>query len=187
MPVLEDCRLRPVEEADLEKVLEWRNSDRIRSVMFTDRFISREDHRAWYERLRNDENSRCLIFEVRGRLAGVVNVVQIDRQNGRCTWGFYLGEAGSPPGSGMAMGYQALEYIFENLCLRKLCGEVLASNIKSIEFHKKLGFTEEGRYLRHVLKNGRYEDVVAMALFNEDWHRMKQGLKSLLFWGGAVL
>lgn len=184
---LKDCRLRPVEEADLEKVLEWRNSDRIRPVMFTDRLISLEDHRAWYERLLNDQNSRCLIFEVMGRPAGVVNVVQIDRQNGRCTWGFYLGEAGSPPGSGMSMGYLALEYIFENLCLRKLCGEVLASNKKSIEIHKKLGFVEEGRYLRHVLKNGHYEDVVAMAMFNEDWDRMKKGLNNLLFLGGAVL
>ncbi|MFZ5632095.1 MAG: UDP-4-amino-4,6-dideoxy-N-acetyl-beta-L-altrosamine N-acetyltransferase [Bacillota bacterium] len=174
-----------MEKADLEKVLEWRNSDRIRAVMFTDRLITMDEHRAWYEGIKNDENTLCFIFEVQGSPAGVVNVVGIDRRNGRCSWGFYLGEAGAPRGTGTAMGLLALEYVFEVLGLRKLCGEVLASNTKSIEFHKKLGFVEEGRFIKHVLKDGKYEDVVAMALFNEDWVRIKQRLKNLLCCNGA--
>lgn len=185
MPGLEDCRLRPMEEADLEKVLEWRNSDRIRAVMFTDQRIAMEDHRAWYEGIKRDKNCFCLIFEIHGRPAGVVRVVGVDRCNGRCSWGFYLGDDGAPRGSGTAMGFLALEFIFEELGLRKLCGEVLASNTQSVRFHKKLGFHEEGRFLKHVLKNGRYEDVVAMALFKDDWNKIKSGVKESIFCNGA--
>lgn len=174
-------RLRLIEEADLEKMLEWRNSERIRAVMFNDQLIPMDDHRAWFERLKLEKNAICLIFEIKGTPVGVVNVVQIDKRNSRCFWGFYLGETGTPAGSGSVMGYCALEYIFEVLGFQKLCAEVLASNLKSIEFHKKLGFIEEGIFVKHVLKNNKYEDVIAMAHFNEKWIKIKGRLKNHYF------
>jgi len=181
MPWLEKCRLRPLEEADLEKVLEWRNSDRIRTAMFTDRIITMDEHRAWFERLNKEKNAICKIFELQGRPVGVVNIVQIDRHNHKCSWGFYLGEVDVPRGTGTVMGYLALEYIFETLDIHKLCAEVLAFNTLSIKLHKKLGFVEEGRFKKHVLKNGSYEDVIAMALFYEDWVKLKNRLKKICF------
>ncbi len=185
MPCFEDFRLRPLEEADLEKMLEWRNSPRIMEVMFTDGPITAEEHRSWYERLKASDDSLCLVFEFLGRPAGVVNIVRIDRRNGRCCWGFYLGESALPGGSGTVMGVLALEYVFKSLGMRKLCGEVLAFNTRSISFHKKLGFTEEGRLTRHVLKNGKYEDVVVLALFSESWTAAGQKLKDAIFCGEA--
>ena len=181
MPLLEKCRLRPIEEADLVKVLEWRNSDRIRAVMFTDSIITINEHRAWFERLHKEKTAICRIFEFQDRPVGVVNIIQIDRHNNKCSWGFYLGEVDVPRGTGTVMGYLALEYIFEALGMRKLCAEVLAFNTTSIKFHKKLGFVEEGRFIKHVLKNDNYEDVIAMALFYEDWVKFKNRLKKKCF------
>ncbi len=171
------CRLRPLEEADLEKVLKWRNSDRIRKAMFTDRIIAMDEHRAWFERLNKEKNAICMIFELQGRPVGVVNIVQIDNRNHKCSWGFYLGEVALPRGAGTMMGYLALEYIFETLGMHKLCAEVLAYNALSVRFHKKLGFVEESHFKKHVLKNGSYEDVIAMALFREIWVKFKNQLK----------
>ncbi|MCL6479750.1 MAG: UDP-4-amino-4,6-dideoxy-N-acetyl-beta-L-altrosamine N-acetyltransferase [Peptococcaceae bacterium] len=162
-------------------MLEWRNSDRIRAVMFTDRIITMDEHRAWFERLYKEKTAICRIFEFQDRPVGVVNIIQIDRHNHKCSWGVYLGEVDVPRGTGTVMGYLALEYIFEALGMRKLCAEVLAFNTTSIKFHKKLGFVEEGRFIKHVLKNGNYEDVIAMALFDEDWVKSKNKLKKKCF------
>lgn len=179
----ENCRLRPVEVADLGKMLEWRNSDRLRAVMFTDRIITMDEHRAWFERLNKEKTAISKIFEFHGRPVGVVNIVQIDNYNNKCSWGFYLGEVDVPRGIGSVMGYLALEYIFEVLSIRKLCSEVLAFNTRSIRFHEKMGFVKEGHLAKHVLKNGSYEDVVVMVHFHESWIKSKNKLKEICFGG----
>lgn len=182
MPKREDFRLRPLEEADLGKVLEWRNSERVRANMYTDHIISMEEHRTWFERNKQNKDVANMIYEYKEQPIGVVNVTNIDKCNNKCYWGFYLREVDVPSGSTI-MGYLALSYIFEVLDIRKLCAEVFAFNIPSIKFHKKLGFVEEGRFVKHVFKNNTYEDVIAMALFNEDWMKIKSKLEKLCFGG----
>lgn len=186
MPLIENCRLRPAQQDDLAKILKWRNTSRIRAVMFTDRTITADEHRAWFERLQEEKSAYCMVFEFQVRPVGVVNIVQIDRHSNKCSWGFYLGEIDVPRGIGAVMGYLALEYIFEVLSIRKLCSEVLAFNTRSIRFHEKMGFVKEGHLAKHVLKNGSYEDVVVMAHFHESWIKSKNKLKEICF-GGVKL
>lgn len=178
----EDCRLRPITEADLEKVLQWRNSDRIRANMYTDHLISMSEHRAWFKDLRSKAPSTFMIFEYKQKPAGTISVSQSDHKNSKCAWGFYLGESDLPRGCGTVMGYLGLNYIFDELKYRKVCGEVFAFNLESIRFHRKLGFVKEGRFIKHILKNGRYEDIVFMALFSESWMKRKKELESDIGW-----
>jgi UDP-4-amino-4,6-dideoxy-N-acetyl-beta-L-altrosamine N-acetyltransferase len=181
----EEYGLRPIEERDLDMVLRWRNSDRIRETMYTDHEITKDEHRAWFERLRKEPEIPFLVFEFQGKPIGVIQVTQIDRRNNKCFWGFYIGEPGAPPGSGTVLGYFGLKYIFEVLKIRKLCAEAFASNSASLRFHKRLGFVEEGRLAKHVLKYGRYEDVVSFALFQEDWLRHRNRIEELCFHEGG--
>lgn len=180
----DNTSLRPIAGEDLEKVLEWRNSSRIRSVMFNDHIITMEAHLEWFKRISSDNSALCFIFEAGGRPVGVVNFTNIDRRNSRCHWGFYIGDKAAPRGSGTMMGYLAVEYVFEALKIRKLCGEILESNAQSVKFHKKLGFVEEGLLKRHVLKNGIYEDVLIMALFYEEWEIARGRLENFKRIGG---
>lgn len=183
MPPFEECSLRPIREGDLDVVLEWRNSERIRLQMYTDHRISPEEHRRWFERVRKAEDAACCVMEVRGRPVGVVTVSRIDRRNGVCHWGFYVGDAEAPRGTGAALGFLGLEALFEAMSFRKVCGEVLGSNAASRRFHARYGFVEEGRFVRHVLKEGRYEDVIALALFKEEWFASKASLAEKCFSG----
>jgi len=162
-------RLRLIEEQDLNKVLEWRNSDRIRMNMYTDHLISLEEHRAWFTRLKNNKKNISLVFEYKNEPVGVMNFTGIDEQNKKCTWGFYLGEENLPKGTGLALGYFGLQYAFEKMNIRKLSGEVFGFNTASYHFHKKLQFVEEGRLIQHIFKNNKYEDIILFAQFQEDW------------------
>ncbi|OEF98875.1 UDP-4-amino-4,6-dideoxy-N-acetyl-beta-L-altrosamine N-acetyltransferase [Vulcanibacillus modesticaldus] len=172
--------LRTIEESDLNVVLEWRNSERIRSNMYTDSIISMNEHRKWFEKIKQDQSSSFNIFEIQGTPVGVVHFYNIDRRNNKCMWGFYIGKEDLPRGSGLIMGYFGLRFAFEELGIRKISGEALAFNKASINFHKKLGFLEEGRFLKHILKNNKYEDVVSFAIFKEDWKQNKTRLKKII-------
>ncbi len=178
------CRLRPVERKDLAVLLSWRNFDHIRAVMYTDHIITDDDHKAWFERFQGGKESLALVFETAGIPAGVVNLNRIDRGNGICHWGFYIGIMDAPKGCGSVMGFLALEYIFEKLEIRKLIGEVFAFNRASVNFHRKLGFSEEGIFRRHVFKNGIYEDIITFAFFGEDWKARKPSIERLCLKGG---
>lgn len=177
----DDCNLRPIEEGDLELVLSWRNSERVRSYMYTDHLIKPEEHRAWFLRTLDAEFPATLVFEYRGKPAGLKSFSQIDRHNNRCYWGFYLGDTELPRGCGSAMGFLALEYIFEKHGFRKLCAEAFAFNEGSIKYHTRLGFAQEGRFVEHVLKNGAYRDVVSFAIFRDGWLAGKDALAAKLF------
>jgi len=176
-----DFRLRPMAESDLQTVLKWRNSEHVRNNMFTDHIISPEEHRAWFEKVSNEKRSLHLIFEYLGRPIGVVNIDQIYRLTNKCVWGFYLGERDLPKGCGSAMGFFALEYLFDRLGFRKVIGEVFTFNADSMRFHKRLGFIEEGRLAKHCLKNGISEDVTTMVILDSDWQRIRPTLISRFF------
>lgn len=162
-------------------VLAWRNAEWIRANMYTDHIISIDEHRAWFAREQVNDSSAHLICERHGISVGCVNFVQIDKKNQKASWGFYLGEEKGPRGMGSAMEYLALEYAFNDLGLRKLCCEVFAFNQPVIKLHAKFGFQEEGVFSRHVLKNGRYEDVVALAIFKEVWEQNRDRLGKICF------
>ena len=177
----EQCNLRPIDEQDLETILKWRNSERVRANMYTDHIISMAEHKNWFERYKLQEKARYLLFEIDGRAVGLVYFTDLDEANEKAYWGFYLGETDVPKGSGTAMGFLGLDYAFNVLKLRKLCGEAFAFNEASRRFHAKLGFYEEGRFCKHVLKGGEYEDVVSFALFRDQWLTNLPALSSFAF------
>jgi UDP-4-amino-4,6-dideoxy-N-acetyl-beta-L-altrosamine N-acetyltransferase len=175
-----DFKLRPVAEADLERLLAWRNSPAVRSFMYTDHEIGRAEHRAWFDRLSADATRLTWIFERDAQPLGVVNVTDIEPR-GTCRWGFYIGEPASPKGSGLAMAVMALQSLFDERGMRKVTGEVIAFNEPSLRFHKRLGFVEEGRLRQQTLKNGRYEDVIIFSMLKEEWKRHKAALEERCF------
>ena len=170
-------------EMDLEKVLEWRNKDAIRKNMYSDGIICPEEHSDWYKRVQGNPEVKCHVLEHAGRLIGYASVSKIDVKNGTCYWAFYIGENTVPPGSGAVLEWLYLEYVFEELGVRKLCCEVFAFNSSVVKLHKKFGFLEEGIYRKHILKNGVYEDVVILALFREEWPGIKEKMEKVCFRG----
>ncbi|MET3698888.1 UDP-4-amino-4,6-dideoxy-N-acetyl-beta-L-altrosamine N-acetyltransferase [Bacillus oleivorans] len=174
MNSIEKYQLQDIEEGQLEVVLKWRNSEHIRKYMYSDDYITFEDHVNWFKNIKKDTSKIAKLLMYDGNPIGFVQFTNIDERNSKCYWGFYIGEKNAPPGSGTALGLLALHYIFEEFPIRKLCAEVLDFNTVSLNYHKKFGFIEEGRFIKHVFKNDRYVDVISMALFKDKWSERKQ-------------
>lgn len=169
----EDFELKPIREQDLKIVLQWRNSKRIKSFMYTDHHITWEEHCRWFENVKKDSQKRVLLLYHKDQPLGLVNFTNLDKENDRCYWGFYIGEETAPKGSGTVMGILALDKIFKEEGLHKVCSEVIHTNSGSFHYHKKLGFETEGRFVDHLWKNNQYLDVIPMALFLDKWEKVR--------------
>lgn len=178
----EECRIDPLTAADLDQVLAWRNSERIRANMYTDHVISWGEHRTWFASVAQQRPSRFLVYRMAGRPLGVVNFSEPDPVTGVCYWGFYLGEEDAPPGSGSVMALLALEYAFATLKASAVIGEAFRFNDASIAYHKRLGFEEQGS--RSVPKGGREEEVAGFLLTRASWETQRGQLDAQCFAAG---
>lgn len=162
-----DHTLRPMTETDLERVLQWRNHLEVRRYMYTTHEIRLEEHRKWFVNASANPAVELLIYESDGKAQGFVNITRT-RSPEVADWGFYLAP-NLPKGSGGELGKQALNYAFAKLSLHKLCGQALGFNERSIAFHKRLGFVEEGRLRDQHFDGNQFHDVVCFGLLNSEW------------------
>ena len=168
----ENYQLREVSKTDLAYLYEWRNADHVRLFMMNDDIIALENHYRWFKSLEGDNRRKLMICLYKEKPIGSVQFA-IDAKNQTCEWGFYIGDLSSPPGSGSMMGILALDYAFGQLAVRKVCAQVLDFNVKSLAYHRKLGFEEEGILKSQIVRDGKFIDVVLFGLLKEKWEVVK--------------
>jgi UDP-4-amino-4,6-dideoxy-N-acetyl-beta-L-altrosamine N-acetyltransferase len=148
--------------------------------MYTDHVIGLTEHEAWLAKTLAEESSRLLIFEAGCKPLGVVSFTEISPLpsigDSTCSWGFYIGEPDSPRGAGTIMGILAVDYAFKALDLCALSASVLRSNVASLSFHKKLGFSAGATLREQVLKSGVPEDVVVLSLLAREWPEVRSAV-----------
>lgn len=169
MSIEERAILKDIDENDLSLLLNWRNQEAIREVMFNSNTISWEQHNQWFNKLQNDDSAKSKLFYFDNIPYGVLNITQIDPVSNTCEWGFYIGSPTAQKGMGTILGYTALNFIFQELYIRKLSAQVFDFNDKSIKFHEKMGFTQEGKLRAHVMKDGQCIDVFLYGLLSSEW------------------
>jgi len=153
--------------ADLEQVMAWRNHSEVRRFMYTTHEISLDEHRHWFERSSLDPSTYLRIYEKDGEATGFVNISKT-RSPQIADWGFYV-SPDAPKNIGGLLGDEALNFAFNELKLHKLCGQVLGFNDRSIAFHKRLGFIEEGCLREQHFDGTNYHDVVCFGILAEEW------------------
>lgn len=160
--------LRRLTEQYLDLILDWRNKPAIRQNMFSTQIITKDEHYAWFEKIRQDKSKEYFICTSNDQPVGVIYFVDINFKHKNTVWGFYSGDL-SKRGIGINMGFLGLNYIFEKLEFEKLSGEVLSFNKLALEFHRTLGFQTEGIFKNHYFTGSEYVDVYRLAIYKNDW------------------
>lgn len=173
-----ELALRRITLIKLEKIMYWRMSPEVTQYMFTDPELTLEKQKIWFERINKDPSVSYWIINVNNIDIGVINLYDIDWNNKRCFWAYYIGDS-SFRGMGIARHLECniYDYVFLKLGMNKLCGEVLVFNEKVIEIHKKFGSEIEGIFKQHIYKKGRFIDVVRMAILKEKWKKIRSQYK----------
>ncbi|ONG40587.1 UDP-4-amino-4,6-dideoxy-N-acetyl-beta-L-altrosamine N-acetyltransferase [Alkanindiges hydrocarboniclasticus] len=167
------ARIRYAVESDLPLILSWRNHPSIKKYMYTQHDITMQEHKEWFERcLSQPEDIHLLMFLVNEKSMGFINFShdKFDVVN----WGFYI-SPDAPKGTGYALGLSAIEFGFKTLKFRKICGQVLSFNERSINFHKKLGFSQEGIFKEQFVNEKNYYDVYHFGLLKQIWAQRNDG------------
>jgi UDP-4-amino-4,6-dideoxy-N-acetyl-beta-L-altrosamine N-acetyltransferase len=166
--------LRPLAAEDASQILAWRNSPEVSAWMYTGHVIGPQEHVAWLKATLAAEDRRYWIIELDGAGVGVAHVVRIDRLNRRCEWGFYLADpAARGRGVGACVQYAVIEHVFATLGLNKLWCEALAENARALGLYESFGFRREALLRDHVLKDGRFRDVVGLGLLAAQWAELR--------------
>ncbi|HMG13993.1 MAG TPA: GNAT family protein [Saprospiraceae bacterium] len=63
------------------------------------------------------------------------------------------------------------DYLFNIMLYRKMTGDILATNKAMYKLQIFLGMKEEGYLKRHVLINGKEEDLYIMSIFKEEFEQ----------------
>ena len=143
--------LRDVEEVDLSLMLEWRNQESNRVVMFSTDLIDQDTHQMWWNKASEDPTKLILVFEFEGRASGVANFYEIDIDRKSAHWGFYLDHTrlsgdNKLIGAWLQIEEESIEYARSELCVKKLICECLTSNRQVIALHKRFGFEVNCEY-----------------------------------------
>jgi UDP-4-amino-4,6-dideoxy-N-acetyl-beta-L-altrosamine N-acetyltransferase len=176
----QDFSLRPLQESDLEQVLKWRNSDRVRNNMFESETIPWENHVKWFHSLHNNPYNKCLMFQYKGEVIGVITAKVVKKEEGRWIWGCYLGDKNIFPGAGTIMGFMALEYCFEDLHIKTLIGEAVAANEVSLKFNARIGFRTEKQFIQ-TTSTKREVPAILLELTNDEWKQKKPAMLEKFF------
>ena len=149
--------------------------------MFTDEMIGPEQQQEWFRKICMVGSNKYFVLEYQGRAVGLISFTGFDEENNLALWGFYIGEPDVPAGMGTILCLLGLDYAFLEWGLRRVIGEVLASNTRSLRLHERLGFVREGCSHAPVLKNGRYEDVIKYVLPAERWQTKRREISISMF------
>lgn len=164
--------IRKMREDDLEQVLDWRNSPSVRRNMFNQGEISLRDHRDWFTKISAvPEQYHLLILEKNGSNQGFISF-ELSKYN-FVTWGFYKAPE-AEHGTGSDLGVEGLKYAFNQIQTHKVIGEVIEYNDKSIAFHKRLGFQQEGTLRDQYSHSDAYFDILSFGLLNTEWQQIRE-------------
>ncbi len=106
---------------------------------------------------------------------GNIKIDPINTRHGLAEYGIIMGRR-SEWGKGYAKEatIKIIDYCFYELNIRKLTLGVVADNNAAVMLYKRLGFEVEGVYKMHGFYQGKYCDIIRMALFNPSFKKNEQ-------------
>ena len=167
-----------LKEEHAKLIFKWRMMSHITKFMLTDIEEDFENHKRWLNSVTTNERCKYWLISFEGKYIGLVDLSEIDYVNKRCTVGYYIGEK-EFVGLGALFLPPVYDYVFYELKLNKIYGEVLDGNNLILGIHKYHGWSNVGVYKNHVIKSGKYFDVHLVELLSTEWknYRTRKGNK----------
>ncbi len=120
-----------------EKILNWRNSDRVRLKMNNQDIIPLENHLKYIDSLKNRKDCVYYLFYIDENPVGVFYLTDIDESKKSCMVGSYMGDMDRGGGFGIFLFYYNLYLAFEKYDMQEVFANVLKNNPRVYKIHKK--------------------------------------------------
>ena len=163
---------RPIELTDCAKFVEWFNDPDNWRTLARSNPINQLREKEFIEGLykSNTDVAFGIVLSVDDSFIGCCGLHGISPQARSASFGILIGEMRY---QGLGFGGEtislALRYGFEELNLNRIELDVFAGNERGLRAYRRAGFVQEGRRRQAFYRNGRYHDVIHMAVLREDW------------------
>lgn len=167
----QDIFLRLMDGNDTDHIIRWRNSEFVYRNFIYQKPFTRQGHEKWIREMVDTGKAVQFIIlrKDTGMPVGSVYLRDIDQIHHKAEYGIFIGEKDA---LGRGFGTQAaklmVRYAFGVLGLHKLMLRVLAENLPAIKSYEKAGFVREAYLRDEVFLEGKYKDVIYMAVINNE-------------------
>lgn len=166
--------LRPAERSDLPVFVRWLTDAEVTRNLSVAAPLSEAMEEKWFEQgIERQGRDRyhfviCLVGD--GRPIGAADLRDINLEDGHAAFGIMIGEKSEwSRGYGTEALYAICDFGFGQLRLERIELDVYAPNTPAQRSYEKAGFRLEGT-LRHAhFADGRFLDVLRMALLRDEW------------------
>lgn len=168
-------KLRAYREEDIERAVEFTNDEEVKKLLDSNTpFPMTKWQEEEWVRTRKANSGFIYDFAIEdletGKYIGGCSINECNIKSRNCTIGIMIGDKDYwSKGYGSDALSVLIKFIFEEVNIYKIKLNVFSFNKRAISCYKKLGFKEEGLLKDELYRNGKYCDVILMALFKEDW------------------
>lgn len=160
-----------------ESSYHWINSSAIRSFLSNARApIGRAAEEEWSLNASRGQTGRvqfAIVTMEDHRHIGNIGLENIDDHDRHACAGIFIGEEAD---WGQRLGVEAITlllfYAFKWRNLNRVYGHIVVGNERSIRCCLKCGLKREGRFRQHLFVDGKYVDVIQMAILQSRWFRL---------------
>ena len=115
------------------------------------------------------ESVNCaIILKSIQELIGAIGLI-IDKRFNRAELGYWIAKEYWNQGYCTEASKAILKYGFHELDLQRITASYIIRNPASGKVMEKIGMTKEGVLREHVIKWGKYEDVVSYGILRKEW------------------
>ena len=167
--------LRPINLADTDKIVSWRNNPTVKRYLFTQTVLTNEQHILYYKDSILTGKCAQFIIEMKDNKKnissiGTIFIKNIDNVNHCGEYGIFIGDdLARGKGYAKKATQLILEYGFEELKLHRISLKVMADNFPALKVYKAMGFKQEGIERDAYLREDGYVDIILMAILENEW------------------
>src|SRR3989338_9939211 len=143
-----ELKLRPVTEADIKKILEWRNNPGVRANSFQTSEIKWEEHSSYWTMRLADKTNYSYIAVLEGTDAGLVRLDK--KESGEYEINILIAPGFRGKGLGIATIAETKK-IAAGFGITRLIARVKPDNVPSQKIFEKNGFERKGGNEEYVL------------------------------------
>ncbi|KAF9005776.1 acyl-CoA N-acyltransferase [Hymenopellis radicata] len=183
---IERLLLRAFKESDMDNIMELMNDERVQPFISTDYIAPLGPAYAQLFKKNLLENEKVITFILETldthEFVGQMNLAVVNRKNRDAEFSIMTSPRWWNIGFGSEATAWCVDYAFRELDQHRLSLSVFGGNPRAIDLYRRMGFKQEGVKRTANWNHGKWEDIVFMAILDEEWQARQKEEKDAGEW-----